>query len=620
MLDLIHGGADGKSPRPGLDLDVRERERWLAWHLGSNLDSASAPTVKRIANEIRSKDVERGRPIMGHVVEGFAPVSRELNVNVVQRFPLGTSLQLSSYGQWMAERRRLTPGLPVMIGAIQTHPQIDAARLMFGHGPEEAYSASIGPQPAQLELLACHTLAAGYRGILMSADWALSDHAQGFDRMLESALVNEKLMLVETFLAEGQSPEPCVTNKKTIKAVAFPHPRGLLVLAYWNGDNSQYVVGQATETDVVVVVGGAPDGAQVHEINLSGVKALRRQNGVGGTHITLPEINTCAWILITTEAQLLAHFQERIKASQQRTGPLQQQLGDACFAKAEELVARLQGEGLNDRYLIDARRHLDDARKSLERGREARKINDHEASLKQSTVALRIIRAVEEILWKRTAGTMSTPTSDPFATSIYTLPEHLRFQAALKKLKFSKDLLGTGDFERDGNLDAVGWQYHPFTTNNLDPAAMLVTQARGGRRALELSAKPIKQEGEEKAETPPVVEHTRVAMASPPVAVREGQVVRISGFVRIPRGMTGSVDGAMVWDSLGGEGLALRFSKAKDWTPFVMYRPVRKNGKIRVHLVATGAGAVQFDDVQIQVADAPAPLAGRVLGDPPRLR
>ena len=62
------------------------------------------------------------------------------------------------------------------------------------------------------------------------------------------------------------------------------------MLAYWNGDNSQYVVGQATETDVVIVVSGAPDGAQVHEINLSGVKALRRQNGVGGTHITLPEI------------------------------------------------------------------------------------------------------------------------------------------------------------------------------------------------------------------------------------------------------------------------------------------------------------------------------------------
>jgi len=299
---------------------------------------------------------------------------------------------------------------------------------------------------------------------------------------------------------------------------------------------------------------------------------------------------------------------------------LQQELGEACYAKAEELVARLQGEGLKDRYLIDARRHLEDARKALDRGREARKINDHETSLKQSTVALRIVRAVEEILWKNTAGTLGAPTSDPFATSIYTLPEHLRFQAALKRLKFGRDMLGTGDFEREGNLDSVGWQYHPFTTNNLEPAAMLVTESRGGRRALELSATPIKREGEEKAEAPPVVEHTRVAMASPPVAVREGQVVKISGYIRIPKGMTGSVDGAMVWDSLGGEGLALRFSRAKDWTPFVLYRPVRKDGKIRVHLVATGVGAVQFDDLQIQAAEAPAPLAGRVLGDPPRLR
>src|SRR5262249_47196914 len=156
MLDLVQGGTDGKAPRQGLDLDVRERERWLAWHIGSNLDSASAPAVQRVASEIRSRDVERGRPIMGHVVAGFAPITRELNITVVQRYPLGTSLPLLSFEQWMAERRRLASGLPVIIGGIQTHPQIDAAKLAFGHGPEEAYSAPIGPQPAQLELLVCH--------------------------------------------------------------------------------------------------------------------------------------------------------------------------------------------------------------------------------------------------------------------------------------------------------------------------------------------------------------------------------------------------------------------------------------------------------------------------------
>jgi len=621
MLDLVQGGVDGKEPRPGLDLDVRERERWLAWHVGSNLDAASASSVRRVASEIRSRDVERGRPIMGHVVEGFAPLSREINLNIVQRFPLGTSLPLTAYGQWMAERRRLASGLPVMIGGIQTHPQLDAARLAFGHGPEEAYSAPVGPQPAQLELLVCHTLAAGYRGIVLSADWALSAHAQGFDRMLEAALINEKLMLVEPFIAEGHAPELCRTNKKTIKAVAFPHARGLLVLAYWVGDQAQYVVGQATERDVEIVVNGAPDGAQVHLVSLAGTKALHRQNGVGGVRISLPELDTSAWMVVTTEANVIASFQERIYPAQKRTGPLQQQLGEACFAKAEEVVARLQGEGLKERLLSDARRLLEKARGHLDKGREARKSGDHLTSLKESHVALRVVRAVEDMLWKFTAGQMALPpASDPFATSIYTLPEHLRFQAALKKATFGEDLLQTGDFERDGNLDAIGWQYVPFTTNNLEPSAMLVADARKGRRALELSATPTKRAGEDKAEAPPVVEHTRVAMVSPPVAVKEGQIVKISGYVRIPKGMTGSVDGAMVWDSLGGEGLALRFTRANEWTPFVLYRPVRANGKVRVHLVATGAGAVQFDDVQIQATNISAPLAGRPLGDPPRLR
>jgi hypothetical protein len=620
MLDLIQGGTGGKTPRPGLELDVRERERWLAWHIGGNLDATSAPAVKRIASEIRSRDVERGRPIVGHVVEGFGPVSRELNVNLVQRFPLSTSLPLSSYGQWMTERRRFASGLPVMIGGIQTHPQIDAARLAYGHGPEEPYSSPIGPQPAQMDLLVCHTLAAGYRGIVYSADWGLSDHAQGFDRMLQASLMNEKLLLVEPFLAEGHSPESCRTNNPNVRAVAFPHSRGLLVLAYWNGENSQYVVGQSSVRDVEIVVTGAPDGAQVHLLDFAGVKALHRQNGLGGTRIVLPELNTSAWIVLTTEANVLAKYQEAIHKAQPRFADRQLQLGEACYAKAAELVAKLQGEGLANTHLATARKHLEKARGELDESRDAKKSGDQASSLKQSAVALRMVRAVEELVWKYTAGMMTAPTSDPFAVSIHTLPEHLRFQAALKKMKFGEDLLGTGDFEREGNLDAVGWQYVPFTTNNLQASAMLITEARSGRRALELAAAPTKVEDEEDVGPPPVVEHTRVAMVSPPVAVREGQVVRITGFVRLPKGVTGSVDGAMVWDSLGGEGLALRFQKAKDWTPFTIHRPVRKDGKVRIHLVMTGVGAAQFDDLRIEAADAPAPIAGRLLGDPPRMR
>ena len=111
---------------------------------------------------------------------------------------------------------------------------------------------------------------------------------------------------------------------------------------------------------------------------------------------------------------------------------------------------------------------------------------------------------------------------------------------------------------------------------------------------------------------PVVVEHTRSAMVTPAIPVEEGQTVRIRGFVRIPQAIKGSVDGAMIWDSLGGETLSLRYVKACDWTEFTLLRPVRKTGPMRLHLVMTGMGVAQFDDIKIEIAgDSPAPLAGR---------
>ena len=61
--------------------------------------------------------------------------------------------------------------------------------------------------------------------------------------------------------------------------------------------------------------------------------------------------------------------------------------------------------------------------------------------------------------------------------------------------------------------------------------------------------------------------------------VEPGQLVVIHGWVNIPAPITGSVDGLLVVDSLGGEDLALRIDKTSGWQEFTLFRVAATPGR-----------------------------------------
>jgi hypothetical protein len=108
---------------------------------------------------------------------------------------------------------------------------------------------------------------------------------------------------------------------------------------------------------------------------------------------------------------------------------------------------------------------------------------------------------------------------------------------------------------------------------------------------------------------PDALERTYVPLHSPAVKLPPGTLVRISVWVRIPHGVTGSPDGAMFFDSVGGEPLALRITQPlAKWRRYALYREVPASGLISVSLATTGLGTVYFDDVRIEPLE-PAPAA-----------
>jgi len=134
-----------------------------------------------------------------------------------------------------------------------------------------------------------------------------------------------------------------------------------------------------------------------------------------------------------------------------------------------------------------------------------------------------------------------------------------------------------------------------------------------GKQCLMLQIRP-----KNPAQPPQALERTLLALNSPPVHLEPGTLVQISGWVRIPTAITASADGALFYDSAGGEPLAIRLTEPTPWKKFTLYRRVPASGIINVTVALTGLGTVYFDDVRIEPlmpsAGSPGvPTAGAVL-------
>src|SRR5207253_9342104 len=105
-----------------------------------------------------------------------------------------------------------------------------------------------------------------------------------------------------------------------------------------------------------------------------------------------------------------------------------------------------------------------------------------------------------------------------------------------------------GDFE---NLDATlrhGWRHFQQRQAGITSKVELSSEhPRGGRYSLRMNAIPdTKLSAESVIETPPVW------ITSGPIKVKAGQQLIIRGWAKITQPITGSVDGLIIMDSLGG--------------------------------------------------------------------
>ena len=102
---------------------------------------------------------------------------------------------------------------------------------------------------------------------------------------------------------------------------------------------------------------------------------------------------------------------------------------------------------------------------------------------------------------------------------------------------------------------------------------------------------------------PAALERPPVWITSSPVPVRQGQLVRIHGWVQVPRPLSGGREGLLLFDSLTGPALGERVYATSGWREFSLYRAVPENGEMRVTIALTGLGEAWLDDLSVSLID-----------------
>jgi hypothetical protein len=423
-----------------------------------------------------------------------------------------------------------------------------------------------------------------------------------------------------------------------------------------------------------MTIPNVPKGTQAWEVLPGEVRHVNWKRVPGGYEVELPEFGLTTALVFTSDTSLIVRFQNLSRARAELAAQWTRELAREEIAKFLRVQQQLEGV---QHTLPEAQKLIKDAETRLKTCDEKWKEGLYSEAYREGQRALRPVRILMHKQWKKAIEGLDTPVASPYAVSYFTLARHWEFIDAVRKGTPGKNVLPGGDFEMVPGRPQAAWAPQETTLDEVEmtatrvseiivepekkaptpskpgeppaakpgtpsatkpgtplaaksptpsilkvantqpaapakPGAPTIEKPKEGTRCLMLQIKPKNPEM-----TPKALERTFLAINSPAVKLPAGSLVQISGWVRIPKAITASVDGALLFDSAGGEPLAVRLTEAMAWKKFTLYRRVPASGMINVTLALTGLGAVYFDDVRIEpIGAVPAnkvlqPVAGK---------
>ena len=599
-------------PPPIPEVDLRDPEnvpmlrhwdRVLAWDLGTGLSEDTIEQIAEQGRRIRACDPRSGRPLIGSADSGLRGVSRHVDMLIARRSVLGTSLELVDWLEWLRERPRLArPGTPLLctLGTELDPAAARQAAALAGIG-----SRGLAIDPESLALAAFSAVAGGTRGILFTSSQRL-DGDGGEARMRAAALreTNLRLRVVEPWGSAGRFASRAKTSSPEVQAFVMEAARARLVLAWRCVQGSQIVAKRYEGTDLpgedqalTILVPGVPEAHRAWEVAPGGLRPARQQRVTGGVAVTLDAFTTHGVVLLSGEPAVTGHVQELVRTLAPLEIDSARSLASIALGTAGDLLGRLPPQALSGPPPVAAVAMLTEAGRLATAG-EALIASEPAAAVRSLRKAAAIAGQFERRVWENAVKAEGSMVASPLSGSDATLGEAWQFIAARAATAPSSELLTGGDMEQIGQLAQGGWRHFARAQGDIQTAVEVIrSQPASGQGCLRMTARPTDPKA-----APVVVETPPVWITTPPLAAPAGKLLAISAQVWVPEAITGSVDGLLVFDSLGGPALAERVGPSKGWRRLVLYRivpPEAAGEPVTVTFALSGLGEARIDDVSV---------------------
>jgi hypothetical protein len=590
----------------------------LAWSLGSDLAGRDLEPTRQVAGEIRAFDPRQQRPLVCGAVADLANYSRLADAIYLSQPTLGTSFELGALRGWLTDRSRLVrPGTPLWAG-VQTHLPAALREQIVQMSQGGAWNEDL--DLAQMRLLVYSSLAAGAKGLVFQSQLPLHTESNaGAFRVDLLKLLNYELLLLEPWGAAGDRAEPIDTGDPSLQASVLATERSRLVLITRHMPAQQFVAGPPDTRPISIVVPGVPISDVAYQITLAGPKELRTKTTSGGLRVTIDEPDLAMAVVVTQDPLVLHHLKRILDEAR---FPIAQLRYEASYRRLlavtdidRELTEAGHGLAAAAAWIAEAQGYLQQARRAHSAGSGAPPTSDlrtlHAACGKCDAALAKVRRSH----WEQTAAAFPSPASSPCIARFGTLPIHWKFAQRLQRNNWGPNALAAGDMESLNQLLGAGWKQQREVPPGVHAdVALSLASPHGGRTALKMHAWA---ESADKA--PASLERAPLWITSSPVPVRQGQLVRIHGWVQVPRPLAACREGLLIFDSMTGPAMGERVFATSGWRAFTLYRAVPENGELRVTIALTGLGEASLDDLSVSLIGAdPIRETKAATGDSPR--
>jgi hypothetical protein len=348
----------------------------------------------------------------------------------------------------------------------------------------------------------------------------------------------------------------------------------------------------------VFIVPGVPESNESFVLSPTDLRSLPSKRVAGGTRVALDTNDgDDTLVLMTEDPGVIAGFRQRAARGGRRAAKLQCDLALAQARSTTDAGRQLAQMGIDAKGLNQA---VETANSEIGRANSLLAIGDTDAAYRRAAAARRILA---DAIHQQQLASTGAPEFDsiPFGAGHDMLVARAKFEKTLASLRGGDNQLSGGDFEDLGQLRQLGWQHVDNSLAGIETHVELSGRnPHEGRYSLELSAAASPSEA-----APQIVARPVAWITSPPIRATAGQVLEISGWVRVPQRIAGSIDGLEIVDSLGGPELSLRIRETADWQPFRLIRGVSDTTDMTLTIALSGMGTAYVDGVMIRVLGPP---------------